>query len=146
MAKKSKRPPIEFAIAAGATIGPPIRLPPLPEATTPGRLEAAPRKAKYGNEITHVGGIKFQSKREANRYIQLTVMLRCGRIQLLELQPEYSFDFGGVHICKYFADFRYTDLTTGLQVVEDAKGVRTKEYKIKRALMLAFYGIKVQEV
>jgi hypothetical protein len=34
----------------------------------------------------------------------------------------------------------------GLQVVEDTKGVRTKEYIIKRKLMLYKYGIRVREV
>lgn len=33
-----------------------------------------------------------------------------------------------------------------LEVVEDAKGVRTKEYIIKRKLMLERYGIRIKEV
>lgn len=46
--------------------------------------------------------------------------------------------------CAYIADFVYTkgDET----VVEDAKGVRTKEYIIKRKLMLERYGIRIKEV
>jgi hypothetical protein len=46
---------------------------------------------------------------------------------------------------KYVADFVYTT-EDGLQVVEDTKGVRTKEYIIKRKLMLWQYGIQIKEV
>lgn len=46
----------------------------------------------------------------------------------------------------YKADFVYTDVSTGREIVEDAKGVRTKEYVIKRKLMLYNKGIQVREV
>lgn len=48
--------------------------------------------------------------------------------------------------CKYIADFVYTDNDTGQTVVEDTKGVRTKEYIIKRKLMLYLHGIRIKEV
>lgn len=48
--------------------------------------------------------------------------------------------------CTYVADFVYVDCATGETVVEDAKGVRTKEYVIKRKLMLWVHGIQVKEV
>lgn len=46
----------------------------------------------------------------------------------------------------YVADFVYTDNNTAEQVVEDAKGERTKEYIIKRKLMLYLKGIRIKEV
>ena len=45
---------------------------------------------------------------------------------------------------KYVADFMYEE--NGQQVIEDAKGVRTKEYILKRKLMLYRYGIRIREV
>lgn len=48
--------------------------------------------------------------------------------------------------CKYIADFVYTDNETGQTVVEDTKGVQTKEYIIKRKLMLYLHGIRIKEV
>lgn len=45
---------------------------------------------------------------------------------------------------KYIADFVYTQ--DGETIVEDAKGMRTKEYIIKRKLMLMRYGIRIREV
>lgn len=47
--------------------------------------------------------------------------------------------------CKYIADFVYTD-ANGNKVVEDTKGYRTKEYIIKRKLMLYVHGIVISEI
>ena len=46
--------------------------------------------------------------------------------------------------CSYIADFVYTE--NGEKVVEDTKGFRTKDYIIKRKLMLYIHGIRIQEV
>jgi hypothetical protein len=46
--------------------------------------------------------------------------------------------------CAYKADFVYEQ--NGETIVEDTKGFRTKDYIIKRKLMLFVYGIRVMEV
>lgn len=46
--------------------------------------------------------------------------------------------------CSYYADFVYTE--NGQNVVEDAKGAKTKEYIIKRKLMLHIHNIRIREV
>lgn len=45
---------------------------------------------------------------------------------------------------KYKADFVYKE--NGETVVEDTKGVKTKDYIIKRKLMLWVHGISIREV
>ena len=47
---------------------------------------------------------------------------------------------------KYIADFMYLREKDKALVVEDAKGMRTKEYIIKRKLMLYVHGIAITEV
>lgn len=49
---------------------------------------------------------------------------------------------------EYVADYVYTDNKTGDTIVEDTKSkpTRTKDYVIKRKLMLWRYGIRVQEI
>lgn len=47
--------------------------------------------------------------------------------------------------CSYFADFVYTNTATGMKFVEDSKGFRTKDYIIKRKLMLYLKGIRIYE-
>lgn len=94
----------------------------------------------------------FQSKREAERAVELALMEKAGKIQDLEFQVRYRILVNGVKICDYVADFRYWEVTehapgiyTSRQVVEDSKGYRTKEYKLKRKLMFAVHGIEVLE-
>ena len=48
--------------------------------------------------------------------------------------------------CAYIADFVYKDLHLNETVVEDTKGFRTKDYIIKRKLMLYVHGIRIKEI
>ena len=117
---------------------------------------------KYGSKKVRVDGIVFDSKREANRYCELKLLQRAGKIKNLELQkvfeliptqrePETMTKTGKVkkgkvieQAIKYVADFAYIE--NGKLVVEDTKGFRTRDYIIKRKLMLYVYGIKIKEI
>lgn len=110
--------------------------------------------SKYGNKKIVIDGHKFDSIHEAERYCELKLLLRGKVISDLRLQVKYpvllaQHDSKGKLIEKgvtYIADFVYKDLRTGQTVVEDAKGCRTKEYIIKRKLMLQVHGIRIREV
>lgn len=107
------------------------------------------KRSKYGAQRTQAYGHTFASKGEAMRYIELRQMERAGLIQQLELQVSYELVpavvIGGkkTQPIRYVCDFRY--LEGGVLVVEDFKGVRTKEYLIKRALMRHVHGIEIRE-
>lgn len=124
---------------------------------------------KYGNKKVIIDGEVFDSKREYYRYIDLKFLERCGAISDLRRQVVYELipvqrekstkvykkgrkkgqPIEGKIIEKavtYIADFVYTDSATGREVVEDVKGVRTKEYILKRKMCLYLLGIKIQEV
>ncbi len=109
-------------------------------------------KPKYSNQKTTFDGITFDSKKEADRYCELLFLQRAGVISNLELQKEYKlipaqYDDNGKCIeraVKYKADFVYTE--NGKTVVEDTKGMKTKEYIIKRKLMLYIHGIRIKEI
>ena len=107
---------------------------------------------KYGNRKTVVDGITFDSKKEATRYAELKLLQRAGEIFDLQRQvpftliPKQTRDGKVIERpCVYKADFVYKD-KDGTEVVEDTKGMRTKEYVIKRKLMLWQFGIVVKEV
>lgn len=93
--------------------------------------------SKYGNVPTQIDGHVFHSKLEARRYQELKALQVGGLISELELQPRFNIEINGVHICRYFADFRYYDNERKETVVEDAKGMRTEVYKLKARLMKA---------
>lgn len=100
--------------------------------------------SKYHNRKTEVDGFVFDSRREANRYVELKLLERAGEIYHLELQPKFEMVVNGMKICDYYADFRYQEGEK--TIVEDAKGVRTDVFRIKKKLLKAIYGIDVVEV
>ena len=103
------------------------------------------QKGKYRAIRTVVDGTTFASKKEAKRYGELKLLLKGGLISKLELQQRYELKVNGIKICTYVSDFDYLDVN-GKQIVEDVKGVRTREYLLKKKLMFAIYGIEIQEV
>ena len=109
-------------------------------------------ESKYHSRKTTVDGIVFDSRKEAARYRELKLLERAGEIHGLKLQEKYmlipaQYKDGKCieHECAYIADFDYIE-KSGRHIVEDTKGVRTKEYKIKRKLMLYIFGIRITEI
>ncbi|MBQ9251593.1 MAG: DUF1064 domain-containing protein [Clostridia bacterium] len=108
---------------------------------------------KYGNRKVTLDGRMFDSQREARRYAELKWLLRAGEISNLQCQVAYELipqqrDTQGKVVerpVKYIADFVYQE-KNGNTVVEDVKGMRTKEFIIKRKLMLWRHGIRVIEI
>ena len=118
---------------------------------------------KYSADKVVVDGIEFASKREARQYRDLVLLLKSGEISDLRMQVKYLLipaqrepDIIGPkggrkpgklieHEVSYVADFVYKD-KDGNEIVEDTKGFRTKEYIIKRKLMLWVHGIRIREV
>lgn len=119
-------------------------------------------ETKYHSKKITLDGQEFDSKKEAKRWAELWYLQRAGQISGLERQvkfvlipaqrePDRVGARGGTIRGKvlerevaYYADFVYRE--NGETVVEDAKGMRTKDYIIKRKLMLWVHGIRVREV
>jgi hypothetical protein len=99
--------------------------------------------SKYRNLKTELDGLKFDSRKEARRYVELRMMERAGAIEGLELQVRFPLVVGGVKVCEYVADFVYR--VGGVRIVEDCKGIKTPVYKLKKRLMLAVHGIEILE-
>ena len=106
-------------------------------------------------------GIEFDSKREAKRYGELLLLEKAGAITDLQRQVKYQLlpaQYRPVFDKKtrkwkdrcierevsYAADFVYQQ--DGETVVEDTKGFKTKDYILKRKMMLFFHGIVIKEV
>lgn len=117
------------------------------ETWTIAQLRAAKKKkpAKYSNEKSQVGGIFFDSKKEAKRYQELLLMKRAGLIRELQLQQSFPLKVNDILVCTYRSDFCYIDEKENRLVVEDSKGFRTKDYRIKAKLFKACYGFSILE-
>lgn len=100
---------------------------------------------------TTPGAIRFDSRREAVRWTELKLQERDGRISNLVRQRRFplmvrrSSDGIEEAVTTYVADFVYSD-KDGRLIVEDAKGVRTEAYRLKRRHFEAQYGIEIREV
>ena len=102
---------------------------------------------KYHNiKTTTSDGITHDSRKEANRWCELKLLERAGKIKHLQRQVKYHLipkQDGEREVC-YIADFVYNE--DGKLVVEDTKGKRTADYIIKRKLMLWIHGIRIKEI
>ena len=123
--------------------------------------------SKYHSRKVTVDGVTYDSVKEYRRFKELSLLERAGTIQNLQRQVKYVlipaqreycddiytrgrnkgyFKPGKLleRECSYIADFVYTQ--NGEIVVEDTKGFRTKDYIVKRKLMLWVHGIQIKEV
>ena len=117
---------------------------------------------KYHSRKITYNGMVFDSKKEYKRFCELSLLERAGKVTDLERQvkfvlipaqrePDTIGNRGGVkkgklieRECAYIADFAYK--MDGEYIVEDTKGFRTKDYVIKRKLMLWVHGIQIHEI
>lgn len=119
------------------------------------------RSSKYHNIKTG----KSASRKEARRKRELEILERCGTIRNLRCQVPFELippqrepptigKRGGIKPGKciersavYVADFVYEERSGDgwIEIVEDAKGFRTKEYVLKRKMMLFLNGIRIRE-
>lgn len=126
--------------------------------------------SKYKNKKVVYDGRVFDSIKECNRYKELKLLERQGRVRELRLQVKYvlipaqyetvkRYGKNGQRLkdskrclekeCSYIADFVYWDCRLLKDVVEDVKSEITRAnpvYKIKKKLMLYVHGIKITEV
>ena len=101
---------------------------------------------KYFAKKTVAMGLKFDSRWEAERWGQLKAMERAGVVDQLDRQVKYELKVNDQKICDYIADFTYLlseEDGSSRFIVEDAKGVLTPEFKLKKKMMKAIHGIDI---
>ena len=121
-------------------------------------------KNKYHARHVEYDGLKFDSQKELLRFQELSLLCSQGIISELRRQVKYILipsqrepglvgPRGGIkpgkvieNECSYIADFVYRLNESGETIVEDTKGFKTKDYIIKRKLMLFVYGIRIKEI
>lgn len=106
---------------------------------------------KYHAKKVTYNGETFDSKKEYRRFCELSLLERAGTITELQRQVKYellpSQRIDGKVVERpvfYVADFVYRQ--DGKTVVEDTKGAKTRDYILKRKMLLYFHGIKIKEV
>lgn len=123
--------------------------------------------SKYHARPVTIDGIWFPSTREGEYYLLYKEMEAKGEISDLKRQvpyillPEISEEYDEVvhlktkdktvhkkrviqKVTRYIADFVFTK--DGEEVIVDVKGKRTKEYELKKKMMLSLLGKRITEV
>lgn len=119
------------------------------------QMEARKREAKpskYGAQRETVDGITFDSKREAGRWLDLRTLERAGKIRDLRRQVPIELEGRDGPLLtrtgktmRLTVDFSYFDVALGLTVYEDAKGLPTRDYEVRKAVAAA-QGVEISEV
>ena len=99
-------------------------------------------RTKYGAKKTQVGEVTFDSKKEAQRYMELQLLERAGDIS--NLRRQVKIDLMGQHRplhtrtgrkMRLTVDFAYVE--DGIEVLEDAKGMWTRDFEVRYAVAIA---------
>ena len=130
-----------------------------PDLAPAAALEApVPKPNKFHAEPIHVAGVRFASRKEAARYLELKLMSKAGAIDELTLQPVFPLHVMEVWrsqvpirittVGKFTADFMYRDLQTGEIVIEDVKSTATKTeaYRLRKRIAEAVHGVTIREL
>lgn len=117
-------------------------------------------RKKYRNQEMVVEGRRFDSKKEARRFLTLREMEKCGEIYDLRLQQDFTLQEAYTvaatgkrnRAIRYRADFTYYRKDENgnftIYIVEDvkSKATRTREYINKKKMLLSQRGIEITEV
>ena len=96
---------------------------------------------KYHAAPTSIDGLRFDSKAEAGRYVDLRLLQKAGEIVFFLRQVPFDLP-GGV---KYKADFMIF-WADGSVTVEDVKGYDTPQSRLKRRQVEALYPVTIELV
>jgi hypothetical protein len=107
-------------------------------------------KNKYHNIPTVVDGIRFQSKKEAEKYKELKILQANGEISYFLRQVPIDLP-GDI---KYKVDFlvvkdekaAYSTSASSHLTYIDVKGYKTREYILKKKQVEALYPIRIVEI
>jgi len=94
---------------------------------------------KYNAKKQFYKGIRFDSKKELDRYLILEQMQIKKYISNLEVHPAFPLIVNGVKIGRYTADFKYIN-NQGIEIIEDVKSkiTRTRDYILRKKILATY--------
>ena len=110
-------------------------------------------KNKYRNNKVEVDGITFHSQKEAKFYSDLVIKKKANLIADFERQVQYDIRVNNIHIAKYFLDFKVINLDGSINYYDvkgkdkiSGKWITTDVFALKKKLVEAIYGIKIEKI
>ncbi len=108
--------------------------------------DVSKRRGKYGNVLCEHNGHTFKSRKERTFYVGLLQRQQAGLVEQIELHPRFAITINGFHVCIVELDFLYVDRKTGLRHYIDVKGRDNAMSRLKRRMVEAQYGFRVEVV
>jgi hypothetical protein len=99
------------------------------------------KKQKYSAQAGRIDGIRFDSKKEGRYYQELKLRVKAGEV--LYFLRQVPFDLPGN--VKYRVDFQEFHADGSVHYV-DVKGVKTKDFVMKKKQVEALYPVKIEIV
>lgn len=96
---------------------------------------------KFKAKPCELDGIKFASKKERSRYLELQLLEKAGDILFFLRQTPLHLPGGVKYVCDFLIFW-----SDGSVTFEDVKGYRTDLYKTKKRLVEATYPITINEI
>lgn len=96
---------------------------------------------KFRAQPTQYDGIKFSSKKEAKRYIDLKMLEKAGEVLFFLRQVAFPLDGNTKYICDFMVFW-----TNGEISIEDVKGMKTDMYIMKKKMIEARYPFEITEI
>lgn len=100
-----------------------------------------PKRSKYGNKRTLYQGVVYDSQKEASRAVELDLLKQAGEVLCWVPHVLFPLAKGVKYECDFVIVWHDWSVT-----IEDVKGVRTKEYRIKAKLFHEKYGQEIVEL
>ena len=96
---------------------------------------------KFKAKPQEYDGIKFPSKAEAKRYIELKVLQEKGEVLFFLRQVPFHLAGGVKYVCDFMIFW-----ADGSVTIEDVKGMKTTLYIAKKKMVESTYPIEIIEV
>lgn len=98
-------------------------------------------KHKFRAKPCEYDDIKFASKKEAKRYLELQALKKLGEVVFFLRQTPFHLTGGVKYVCDYLVFWK-----DGKVTIEDVKGMKTAMYKLKRKQVETLYPITITEI
>jgi len=105
-----------------------------------GQAPFTPGQSKFRSVMCEADGIKFRSKKERKRYLELMALKHAGEVKYFLTQVPFRLPGNTKYLLDFMVFWEDGDITH-----EDAKGMKTPMFVMKKKQVEALYPIKITE-
>lgn len=97
------------------------------------------RRQKYSAKAVEVDGMRFDSKKEAKRYVDLTRLRAAGVVSHFLRQVPFHLPGKTRFVCDFVVFW-----SDGRVTYEDVKGIQTETFRLKKRQVEELYPVEIE--